>query len=71
MKVVDSLLNYLSIRKSPQASETPKGFCPNCWGLQEYGGQFFEAIKNENIDLNEKTRKLVGFRTTPTSTCIK
>lgn len=25
--------------------ETPEGYCPNCWGFQEYSGNFYEAIK--------------------------
>ena len=24
--------------------------CPNCWGRQEYGGTFFEALKTSGID---------------------
>lgn len=30
----------------------PEDFCPNCWGRQEYGGNFYEAVKNEGIDIN-------------------
>lgn len=37
-----------------------KGFCPNCWGYQEYQGQIFEAAKKENIDLNN-VAKIKGW----------
>jgi len=30
----------------------PQGYCPNCWGRQEYEGKFLEAMQKENIDLN-------------------
>lgn len=43
MSIVDRLLFFL--KKSPQ-SETPDGFCPNCWGRAEYAGKFYEAVNN-------------------------
>jgi hypothetical protein len=35
----------------------PEGMCPNCWGREEYGGHFYEAIKNHKIDLNNVEEK--------------
>ena len=29
-----------------------EGYCPNCWGRQEYQDQIREAAKKDNIDLN-------------------
>lgn len=34
--------------------------CPNCWGRTEYSGKFYEAMKNENIDIND-TDSRVGW----------
>ena len=36
----------------PKAKEAPEGTCPNCWGRQEYGGNFFDTVHQEQIDLN-------------------
>lgn len=35
----------------------PEGYCPNCWGRQEYSGDFFQAIKNEGITTNNLSSK--------------
>lgn len=54
LNMVESLLNYLKKKQSPGDGTTPEGICPNCWGQQEYGGKFFEAVKNYHVDINEK-----------------
>jgi len=46
-----------ALRKNQAQIDVPDGYCPNCWGKQEYGGQFFEAIKNENVDINAVNEK--------------
>ncbi|MGI9550552.1 MAG: hypothetical protein ACR2MT_05090 [Aurantibacter sp.] len=53
-KIFESLLNYLKKKPSPGDGTTPEGLCPNCWGQQEYGGKFFEAVKNYDVDINAK-----------------
>lgn len=45
MKLLESLLEFVQLKKST----SPESLCPNCWGRQEYGGDFFEAMKLENI----------------------
>lgn len=52
MNIIESILSFLK-RKDTAEESAPEGFCPNCWGKQEYGGQFYEAIKNENVDINQ------------------
>ena len=54
MKMIDALIDFLKKSPSQPKEETPKGLCPNCWGREEYGGQFFEAVKNHNVDINSK-----------------
>ena len=39
------------------SNEVPEGYCPNCWGRQEYGGAFLEAVHQEKIDLNNVEQK--------------
>ncbi len=38
-------------------TEAPESYCPNCWGRQEYEGEFLEAVHREQIDLNNLDQK--------------
>jgi hypothetical protein len=51
MSLVDSIIQFLS-NKEKSEKDAPEGLCPNCWGRQEYSGQFYKAAKNENVDVN-------------------
>ena len=55
MNLLSIVRNYLN--GNSDSKDIPEGYCPNCWGRQEYAGQFFEAIKNEQIDLNNIDEK--------------
>lgn len=37
--------------------DSPEGYCPNCWGRQEYQGNFYIALKAEGIDSDNIKRK--------------
>ena len=50
MSALSNLMDY--IKQGKKREEVPQGICPNCWGRQEYGGEFYKAVKKENIDLN-------------------
>lgn len=52
MNAVNALLNLLKKKQTFDKNEVPEGFCPNCWGRQEYGGKFFEMAKNHTVDIN-------------------
>jgi hypothetical protein len=45
-------MNFLKGNPSHNTEAAPEGVCPNCWGKTEYSGQFYEAIKNNNVDVN-------------------
>ncbi|GLR18990.1 hypothetical protein [Portibacter lacus] len=51
MNVFNSIQKYLEKKEQNAEVSAPEGFCPNCWGHQEYGGDFFEAMRVEEIDL--------------------
>lgn len=57
MSILDSIKTFLNKKESNQTVEAPEGFCPNCWGRQEYGGQFYEAMKNEGISISNIDQK--------------
>lgn len=50
MSAFINLLDY--IKEGKKREEVPHGYCPNCWGRLEYGGEFYKAMKQEDIDLN-------------------
>ena len=56
MSGIKSIINYFTKKEANQ--KAPEGFCPNCWGRQEYEGEFFDAMKNEGLDVNNVSQKL-------------
>jgi hypothetical protein len=52
--MLNSLLNFLKNKPDANSDNVPDGYCPNCWGRQEYGGKFLEVVKNQNVDVNSK-----------------
>jgi hypothetical protein len=52
MNTITTLLNYLKKNPTLNKEEGPEGYCPNCWGRQEYGGKFYEVAKNYEADIN-------------------
>lgn len=55
--------NLLKRNKKNQLQDSvPEGYCPNCWGRQEYGGEFFEAVYKEKIDSNSQGNKKSWLR---------
>jgi len=56
MTISERLIEF--VKKSPKEADTPEGFCPNCWGREEYGGKFYEAILNNRTDIDDKDSKI-------------
>lgn len=54
--MIKSIINLF--KNKSEKTEAPEGVCPNCWGRQEYSGNFYEAVKNEGIDANNASEKL-------------
>lgn len=57
MTLIQSLLNFLEKKGTPEETPAPEGLCPNCWGREEYGGHFYERVKQEGLDVNSKDAK--------------
>jgi len=50
MNILESIKNYFEAKlEEKQTEKTPKGVCPNCWGKQEWDGEFYKKIKAKNI----------------------
>lgn len=54
MNLVKSLLDFLKKKDTQEEQPFPAGVCPNCWGREEYGGHFYERVKKENLNINDK-----------------
>ena len=52
MSIANNIISFLTSPKS-ESKSAPEGICPNCWGRAEYNGKFYEAMKNENININD------------------
>lgn len=50
MTVFENIKTLLSRNENKHEQAAPDGFCPNCWGRQEYSGSFYDAVKMEGID---------------------
>lgn len=58
MSKLENIMTFLSPIGSQGNPRAPLGFCLNCWGRQEYSGNFYEAVKTEADDtLNLEKRK--------------
>lgn len=53
IKSITELFKPSNINKT----SIPEGFCPTCWGRQEYGGKFYDAVYKEGINLNNISSK--------------
>ena len=60
MDVFESIKKAL-LKKRENNNPVPEGYCPNCWGREEYGGKFYSAIKKENIDINTLSTERHGW----------
>lgn len=48
--LLDNIKNYFKAKlDGKETAAAPVGVCPNCWGKQEWDGQFYEKIKAKNI----------------------
>ena len=50
MNIFKTIKDFLS--QTTETKTAPEGLCPNCWGRQEYEGKFYEALKNNKVDIN-------------------
>jgi len=56
MSLIDNLKTYFN-RKEDQGNtdKAPQGVCPNCWGKQNWDGEYFTFVKGENGDPSKET----------------
>ena len=58
MNKIEALLKVLGKKQKADSDDTPEGFCPNCWGRQEYGNQFYDAAINHKVNVFDSDAKV-------------
>jgi len=49
---MSNLLKFFKELNESTGSEAPDGYCPNCWGEQEYDKNIRQLYKDKQIDIN-------------------
>ena len=50
MDLVESIKHFFSSKSNKlETKSAPEGVCPNCWGKQEWEGEYYEQMKAKNI----------------------
>ncbi len=52
MNIVNTLASFFATTESERKGKVPAGYCPNCWGEQEYDRQIRDLYKDKQIDVN-------------------
>jgi hypothetical protein len=56
MSLIDNLKSYFKKKTNNELlGDAPEGVCPNCWGKQEWEGEFYKKIKANNITPEHNT----------------
>ena len=50
--MIKKLINFFRQPAGKTQGKTPEGFCPNCWGEQEYDNMIREMYTDMQIDVN-------------------
>lgn len=66
MNITANVKNYFKAKsENKETGKAPEGICPNCWGKQEWDGEFYRKIKgkstNQKSDIyNNFIKEVVG-----------
>jgi len=52
MNVIENLISFFIKPESETPGDAPEGYCPNCWGKQEYDTVIRELYRDKQIDVN-------------------
>ena len=56
MSLIENIKNYFRAKSAGlETASSPEGVCPNCWGKQEWDGEFYKNIKAKNITPESNT----------------
>lgn len=50
MDLTQRITNFFKAKSKNQDTDAaPEGVCPNCWGKQEWEGEYYEQMKAKNV----------------------
>ncbi|WP_299118901.1 hypothetical protein [uncultured Winogradskyella sp.] len=56
MTLFESIKSYFNKKKNNESTgNSPEGICPNCWGKQEWEGEFYEFMKGSKNEKRDET----------------
>jgi hypothetical protein len=56
MSIAQNIKNYFNSKtKGTTTEKAPDGICPNCWGKQEWEGEFYTLNKERKLVGNDQT----------------
>ena len=56
MNIIQNIKNYFNTKAKGNTTEkAPEGICPNCWGKQEWEGEFYKLNKGDKLIGNDQT----------------
>jgi hypothetical protein len=56
MSIIDNIKTSFNKNKNHETTEqAPEGICPNCWGNQNWDGDFYEVMKGNKNDKRDYT----------------
>jgi hypothetical protein len=56
MSIIQNIKNYFNSKAEGNTLEkAPEGICPNCWGKQEWEGDFYRLNKGSKLVGNDQT----------------
>ncbi len=56
MSIIQNLKDYFKKKENNQETgSAPEGVCPNCWGKQEWDGEYYKFMKGQNANPSDDT----------------
>lgn len=56
MGLIENLKAYFKKKDNNEAAgDAPEGVCPNCWGEQEWEGEYYKFMKGQNGNPSDDT----------------
>ena len=50
--MIESLITFFKKNSEATKGKSPEGYCPNCWGEQQYDNEIRELYKDKQVDVN-------------------
>ena len=56
MNIIENIRTYFNKKSTNEPTgDAPDGVCPNCWGKQEWDGQFYNLKKGNKLSHKDDT----------------